>query len=264
MRVYSEKEIQALLRQAAALQAARRDPSNGLTLDEIRRIAEEAGIDATFVDQAAQGSVATPEPLHTPSLFWGGSYRVQSELTLDHEVDDDEWAVMVAEIRRSMGHRGQSEALGRGYDWRYVVSGQENAHVTLTPRSGRTQVDVSRVNQHVMWHMIPGMAAFFAALLGLIAAVKPEGGPPILVVLFMTVLAVGSFFSARTIFASTTRAKERKNAELLERLTLIAADSEDRRSREGQPARPLLDQQADALDMDGPPRAAESRRRTQG
>ncbi len=159
------------------MQAARRDPSNGLTLDEIRRIADEAGIDATFVDQAASGLTTTTAQDNNTSGFWGGTYRVGGEMTLNHTVDEDEWAIMVAEIRRSMGQRGQSEALGRGFDWRYTVNGQEFSHVTLTPRGDRTHVDVSRVNQSGFWYMIPGMLAFFAGLLSIIAVAKPDGPP---------------------------------------------------------------------------------------
>lgn len=242
MRVYSEKEIQNLLRQAAALQAARRDPSNGLTLDEIRRIADEAGIDAAFVDQAASGMTTATSQDNTSGL-WGGTYRVAGEMTLNHNVDEDEWAIMVAEIRRSMGQRGQAEALGRGYDWRYTLNGQEFSHVTLTPRGDRTHVDVSRVNQHGFWYMVPGMLAFFTGLFGIIGAVKPTDGPPLVFILIMALLTVATFFGSRALFSSATRKLERKNADMLERLALISSDSEERRERDRKPktSTPLLD-----------------------
>ena len=221
MRVYSEKEIQNLLRQAAALQAARRDPSNGLTLDEIRRIAQEAGIDASFVDQAANGLTAKTSSNRADG-FWGGTYRVASEMTLNHTVDEDEWAIMVAEIRRSMGQRGQSEALGRGFDWRYTVNGQEYSHVTLTPRGERTHVDVSRANQAGLWYVAPGVLGFFAILMGFISTFGAADAPSILTPIVLALLTVATFPIARALFASATRKLERKNADMLERLALIS------------------------------------------
>ncbi len=247
MRVYSEKEIQNLLRQAAALQAARRDPSNGLTLDEIRRIAEEAGIDAAFIDQAASGLTTATTGDNNTGSFWGGTYRVASEMTLNHTVDEDEWAIMVAEIRRSMGQRGQSEALGRGFDWRYAANGQEFAHVTLTPRGDRTHVDMSRVNQHAVWHMIPGIFGFFAGLMGFICASNSERRTVRRCRPARAVAAHRRHLpGARALFASATQKLERKNADLLERLALISADTEERRARTqaAEPSLPLLDSEA--------------------
>jgi hypothetical protein len=259
MRIYSEDEIQDLLRRAAAMQAARRDPSHGLTLAEIRRIAEEAGIDPDYIDAAAQGVRVQPAEVRTDT-FLGGTYRVNAEMLLDHEVDDDEWAAIVAEIRRSMGQRGRAEALGKGYDWRYELNGQAYAHVTLTPRRGRTHVDVSRVNQSGLWHMVPGMLAFFVALLGFIAVVQP-GEVALAVLAALAVATVASFAGARALYTRHTRSAARKNADLLNRLATLAGDSESTRRSQADrdikdartPGAPLLDELGDA-----PPEAEQS------
>jgi hypothetical protein len=222
MRVYSEGEIQDLLRRAAALQAARRDPSHGLTLDEIRHAAKEAGIDPEFVDAAARG--ASAEPKHRTDDFWGGESSVLDEMLLDHAVDDDEWARMVAEIRRSMGEPGRAEEIGRSREWRWEMHGLEYGRVTLTPRGARTHVEVVRLNQSGSWHLLPMTLGLVAFVLGVLAAVGT--GVPAVSAVLCAMLTLVSFAGARALYGYGTRAGARKNARLLDRLALIAGEGE--------------------------------------
>ena len=89
-----EQTRENIIRQAAALQAAKRDFTTGLTLDEIRRVAAEAGIDPQFIEQAAAGA-PLPVPVQAKPGFWGGRYRLERERLVDHEVDGEEWSEMV-------------------------------------------------------------------------------------------------------------------------------------------------------------------------
>ena len=226
MRVYNEKEIQALLRQAAALQAARRDFTTGLTLEEIRRVAEDAGIDPHFVEQAALGA---PLPRREQKGgFWGGAYKLEAERVVGHEVDAEEWGEMVHEIRRAFGTTGDVREVGRGFEWLYGYpqygSSYIYGHVSVTPRRGRTRLHATRKlsNQSTVF-LIPFFLLFPAIGLGILAGVgKVSVFLPILLVLATAL----SFWGARAWFGNLSRDAQQQLDEMMTRLEQIAGESE--------------------------------------
>lgn len=267
MRIYNEQETQELLRQAAALQAAKRDFTTGLTLDEIRRVAAEAGIDPAFVEQAAMG--APPPPVQQKSGFWGGAYRLERERLIDHEVDGEEWTAMLDEIRRGYGHVGETKEIGRGFEWSYGYPQYGSAyvygHVSVAPRRGRTRIRATRrLSNQTLVFLLPFLPAIFAVIFGIIAVAgdKVSGIVP----LVLTLITLVAFVGARALFGSMSRKAEREMEEMMERLEEIAGESEQyaaEQEREAGETKPLREGRldADALDFDAPPEAAAERRR---
>ncbi len=252
MRVYNEKEIQDLLRQAAALQSAKRDFTTGLTLEEIRRVAEEAGIDPRFVEQAAMG---TPLPRQQQKAgFWGGAYKIEAERVVGHEVDGEEWAEMVHEIRRAFGTTGEVKEVGRGFEWLYgytqLGSNYIYGHVSVTPRRGRTRLHATRKlsNQSTVF-ILPGMLLLFAAMFTIPAFV---GKMSLLVPLLLTLATVLSFWGARAWFGKMSRDAQQKLDEMMTNLERIAGESEAYEAERGETLGGRID--ATLLDDEAPQR----------
>ena len=226
MRVYNEKEIQDLLRQAAALQSAKRDFTTGLTLEEIRRVAEEAGIDPRFVEQAAMGA---PLPRQQQKKgFLGGAYKIEAERVIGHPVDGEEWGVMVHEIRRAFDTTGEVQEVGRGFEWRYgytqLGSNYIYGHVSVTPRRGRTHLHATRKlsNQSTIF-IVPAVLLIFATMFAIPAFV---GKISLLAPLLLTLATVLSFWGSRAWFGKVSREAQQKLEDLMTSLERIAGESE--------------------------------------
>ncbi|MEM6325800.1 MAG: hypothetical protein AAF791_01645 [Bacteroidota bacterium] len=131
---YSEAQAADLLRRAARLQADRDDRRpTGLTLDEVKRAAEAAGIDAAFVDQAALGAHADTPP--TPFIA-GVQTSARRVRVVPGRVSDAEWGQMVAMLRRDLGGKGTAETIGQTREWRrnplLFVLEPEGTHTRIT------------------------------------------------------------------------------------------------------------------------------------
>jgi hypothetical protein len=86
-RRYTESEIQALLKAAAERQQHTNptDPS-GLTLDELERIAQDAGIDPEHHRAAALALEAEPTDIIEMSKLWRGPTEVEIERVVEGEI----------------------------------------------------------------------------------------------------------------------------------------------------------------------------------
>lgn len=260
MRVYNEKEIQDLLRQAAALQSAKRDFTTGLTLDEIRRVAEEAGIDPHFVEQAALG---TPLPRKQQKAgFWGGAYKLEAERVVGHEVDAEEWGEMVHEIRRAFNTTGDVRQVGRGFEWLYgylqLGSSYIYGHVSVTPRRGHTRIHATRkLSNESTVFILP-----FALLIPLLICSMLAGVGEIsaLIPILLTLATALSFVGARAWFGKMSHGAQQKLDEMMARLEQIAGESETYETKQAETSgEGRLD--ARLLDEETPEQAAQRDRR---
>ncbi|MBT8400282.1 MAG: hypothetical protein KJO98_07385, partial [Rhodothermia bacterium] len=81
-RLFGEEDVAKILKSASERQATRKAPNAGLTLEELKQVAAEAGIDPRHVADAAKeitapGISAVPNAQVTASAsdqpnFWGG------------------------------------------------------------------------------------------------------------------------------------------------------------------------------------------------
>ena len=90
VRHFGDDEVTRILQKAAELQeqSVERTSANpgGLTLDELREVAIEAGIDPRFVDQAATQEAA---PLHMQGEAWAGApYNWEVQASVPGEIQD--------------------------------------------------------------------------------------------------------------------------------------------------------------------------------
>lgn len=220
MRVYTETEVQELLRRASALQAAA-PARHGLTLDEIQKAAEAAGIDPAFVSAAAAQPVPTSSMTTEPGRgFWGGPFTISLERTVRGTFDDDAWAEIVGELRRAYATTGTVSEAGSMRDWTngMMASGTSYFYQRLsaTPRRGQTTLLIEhKMHNESAMYILPMFAAIGMIPTAILAAV---GKTSILPFLLFTLAFVATFALTRHLYASATRKASRKAADVLDRI----------------------------------------------
>ncbi len=220
MRVYSEAEVNELLRRAAAMQATA-PARHGLTLDEVQKAAEAAGIDPSFVAAAAA------QPVHAAALstppgrgFWGGPYTLRHERTLRTALDDEAWGEIVGELRRAYGTTGTVSEAGAMRDWTNGITSAGSTYfyqrLSATPRRGQTTLLLEeKMHNASAWYVLPMMAFVGTMLSGLFWGL---GEAPPLAFAVATLALVVSFVGARALYASATTRAARRAAETLDRI----------------------------------------------
>jgi len=135
-RRFSDKEVGEILKAAAEMQSglAQSGTAEGMTLSELKKVAEELGIDSENVGLAAAELVASPE----------GNSRSKSnsillQRTIDGEISDEIWDDLVTELRRFTGKPGQSQQKPNSREW---TGATDTRSVTLTAicRKGKTRL----------------------------------------------------------------------------------------------------------------------------
>lgn len=126
-RHYSEEEIQAIFRRAAKRQEASgaTDSHRGLTLDELKAIGAESGIDPAHVEAAAsdiERGIPVAEPLSGLEKFYGEHAAIHAERVLPGAMDDATWAEAVEVLRAIFNTRGQVEEVGAIREWSAFTS----------------------------------------------------------------------------------------------------------------------------------------------
>ena len=143
---FGDDEVGAILERAANMQeqaVTKTDGSSGgLTLQDLREIAEEAGIDPRFVDLA---TVHQNAPVETKGgSLAGGAYSWQYQTSLDGEIDDRNREKILHAIRSVMGQKGELVDVYGRMEWSYD-DGTGAVIIGITSHDGKTQIDVSAV-----------------------------------------------------------------------------------------------------------------------
>lgn len=169
---FSPSDAQDVLRRAALLQAqGEHDPGVGLSLDEVKRAARAAGIDARYVEQAVLGGgehVAPSPP------FLGVETGVQRVRVVPGQVSEHEWGRMVMALRREFGADGEAETLGGTRQWKV-----HQTRVTLEPDGPNTRITASSDwSSDVRGSLITSIGyVLFSAVLGGVAALNGAAAP---------------------------------------------------------------------------------------
>ncbi|MEQ9399215.1 MAG: hypothetical protein RJQ04_08575 [Longimicrobiales bacterium] len=225
VRRFSDEEVARILRSAADLQerssAHGGVGSRGLTLDDLRQVAAEVGIDPRFVDAAATESHGPPA--RESSALAGGTYAWSVHRTVSGHVPEDERDRIVRAIRHVIGQKGELEDVYGRMEWSYD-DGLGPIMVGLASRDGVTEIDVSvrRIGEVGLWFGLGmpfggifGGAAVGAGLLGL-------SGPAVLPII--AAMAVVSYGGMRALWSILAGVWERKVHRLADAVTGAAQD----------------------------------------
>lgn len=225
-RRFSDDEVARILRTAAELQersavATRAGGGGALSLEDLRQVAAEVGIEPRFVEMAA-------DRLHHPvegeeSPLAGAPYAWTLHRTVPGEVREEDRDWIVRAIRGVLGQKGEVEDVYGRMEWSFD-DGLGPIMVGLSSRDGVTEIDVSARRGGEVG-MIHGLGVPFGGLAGggLIGGLLlGMSGPMIL--LPMAAMSVVSYGGARWLWKRTGPRWEAKLERLADTVAAAAAE----------------------------------------
>jgi hypothetical protein len=142
MKLYDRKEISAILKKAT--ENSLRDgqePQLGLSLDELRQIGSEVGIDPKQIEKAAAEIEMNSNRSETG--FWGGPFSYNSQVLIDGEISVSQWQEMLFSIRGFFQSKGTVSTRGSVFEWSSPWGTTNSAQVTAFKDKGKTRLSVN-------------------------------------------------------------------------------------------------------------------------
>jgi hypothetical protein len=224
-RRYSEEEFALILRKASEIQVSEgaqpgKAATGGLTLDEIRSIAAEAGIDAEAVTRAASlmGALAWDEKSGLAAAIFGGPDKYHLDCEVPGTLPAEEMGRILEEIRRAAEHQGEAAEVLGGVEWKTV--GELSAiNVNISPRGDSTSIQIvgNRGPAGGLTFIFPMMGA--GVLIGILGASFEPTTAAGIVSLVAGTLGAG-FLTARTIWTTSSRKFRERLARIMDRVTV--------------------------------------------
>ncbi len=228
-RLFGEEDVAKILKRASERQATRKAPKAGLTLEELKQVAAEAGIDPRHVTDAAR-EITAPSGATVPISqitaaapdqpnFWGGPLSVTRETVVDGTIDDFAWEEMVSEARREFNDTGEVRTWSNSREWASNVN-NARSHVTITRRAGQSRLQVFWSNTALAaaaW--VPALVVSLISLPIVFEELALTGGFAAFVILSVLIMA---YSAARQITSLIARQQQKKMDRLLARLEQIA------------------------------------------
>lgn len=174
---------------------------DGLTLEEMKAAAAEAGFDPVLVERAARliPSVPAQSPL---TRFLGGPLRLARTVTFPTRLDAEASARLLAGVRAHAGQAGTGESSALDMSWHSKSETTEilvNAHT-----EGHTTSVSTSVHRHsagILTTIIASVGTFFSFLLAMVAEQETAISP----YLVLAAGLGGSLALARALWASRAR-----------------------------------------------------------
>lgn len=222
LRRFGDDDISRILQKAAELQeraaSLSHEPGRGLTLDELRQVAAEAGIDPRFVDLAASGVGGDVESRE--SALAGGPVQWHYQTSVPGEIDDGDRERILHSLRTLLGRKGDLEHVFGRMEWTFD-DGLGPVIVGISSREGMTEIDVSstRTGEAGLLH---GLGIPFGAmgLVGILTSTLGVSGPSAVLPL-LALSAAGMYGAIRVGWGLRARFWERRLQQVVSRLTNI-------------------------------------------
>jgi hypothetical protein len=231
-RRYSEAELHAIFERTAKRQEeahrAEMASRGQLTLAELQEIGAASGIDPAHVAAAAaELNTAPPKDVHT---FLGAPTEIERTRFIPYDVSDDEWARIVAEVRRTFDDDGSIGQIGQMREWTAIRRTSNNTgsvmRLTLEPTGDgstratlRQSVRETTKGAKIASAVMASMALLFTVL-GFVAA-EPEMWIAVAAVAVVGLAITGG---ARGWLGYWGARQEEKFDGVLDRVELIARD----------------------------------------
>jgi len=214
-RRYGDDEVRAILGLAATGDAPDRSlsaESDGLTLEDLQRIGQEAGIEPARIAQAASQLDARGKPAPVRRSF-GLPVGVSRVVNLPRAPTDREWEQLISLFRTTFGAHGRVAATGGLREW-----SQGNLHISVEPTEHGEQLRLSTLKEDAialngLSLVIGGMSIIFGSVVA--AAGKP--GKALIVAAMFAGIALFAFGSNLFRLPSWARERERQMEEIAER-----------------------------------------------
>ncbi len=236
-KVYSEVEAQRIVRRAAELEASRTREEEALSLGGIEQMAAEVGIPPELVRDAARREAVVEAPPADPrggiekGGFFGLTGRIELERTLPLETSSEAYALILEEIRDTIGVAGQlNDTPSQSLSWeqrRGFRKSSPKIKVHVSPRRGKTRIKITELpsldRTALTTTAVAGGTLVAMAVLG---AGADAGAPAGSVILGMAGSWAVVYGAVRVWFRSRIRRKSKAAAALLDRLVEIVRDYE--------------------------------------
>jgi hypothetical protein len=222
-RRFGDDEVARIMKKAIELQERSVTVSGdgrGLTLEDLRQIAREAGIDPRFVETAASSEIGAIGG--QANVFAGGPVQWHFDTRVAGEISDAERERILQIIRSLIGQKGEvNEVFGR-MEWSYD-DGLGPVMVGISSREGQTDIAVSAVRQGEAG-LFGGLGIPFAGIFGGagIAGLIGIAGPAVLPLI--AGIAGVSYGAFRLAWRRRAKWWENRLRALSERITTLVED----------------------------------------
>jgi len=219
MKLYDRKEISAILKKATE-NSLTDDPETwlGLSLDELRQIGSEVGIDPKQIERAVEE--IEMDSSKSEASFWGGPFYYSSQVLVDGEISVSQWEQMLFSIRGFFQSKGTVTTRESVFEWSSPWGTTNSAQVTALKDKGKTKLSVNwsgpltAIPFYIPVPIVTIASIFFASEFLAIAAVPG---------LIFTVLATGlSFLAGRYALRKHLNKGFEKLKKMVSELELIA------------------------------------------
>lgn len=173
-RRFTDKEVALILRRAADLEKRSSTSSaasaRGLTLEDLKEIAREAGIDPDLVGRAV-AELESPKGLESTSLLAGPGVVRREVRAIPKELSKEELADILRIVDTEVADQGTiAEALGTV---RWTGKGRFlSTQVSLEPAEGETLLRVEERYNEALRGILHGLPAAYALMFSLVGALE--------------------------------------------------------------------------------------------
>ena len=193
--------------------------SDGLTLDELKRIGQEAGIEPSRVAKAVEKFDARGKVAPVRKSF-GLPVGVSRLVPLPRAPTDREWERLISEFRTTFGAQGRATTNGGLREW-----SNGNLHISVEPTEHGEQLRLSTVREYAialngLGVVLSGMSVLFSAVVA--ASGKP--GKALIILGLFGGLALASFGANLIRQPAWARKRERQMEELAEHAVKVLSD----------------------------------------
>lgn len=194
--IFSKEEISKILKKASEIQTQKDlyGDRDGLTEEEILKLASEVGIDRSSLYEALQTLDA---PQFDTAFSWlKATSKIQDVSFVDGEMSSDSWEDVIHEIRKVTGGIGKSSKTSKSFEWEQRRQEFGYKHISLTPHNGKTKI------QYVHnWTPLKYSTLFISAFLGsvfVLVLLKGLGMPKSTAVLYAPIGGLTAFAASLT------------------------------------------------------------------
>jgi hypothetical protein len=181
-RRYGDDEVREILSLATTGATSDRSlpaETGGLTLDELRHIAQEAGIDPARIADAAASLDARGKPAPVRRLL-GLPVALSRVVDLPRAPTNREWEQLISEFRTTFGAQGLATSSGGLREWSHG-----NLHISVEPTEHGEQLRLSTNSEA---RALNGMAVATGAMSLLMTAAVAVAGKPEKALAVLTIL----------------------------------------------------------------------------
>jgi serine/threonine protein kinase len=222
----SDAEVQRLMMRAAELDAEQAEDETQLSIGAVERVAAEVGIVPEHVREAAQEiALASEPPPPKVSNYLGVPTGLAIERSLEGELPESEYPLLVKEIHSALGIVGHTSTLGRSLTWSPAESGAtgRSVQVRVVSESGRTWIRIrERLDLVGDSRILPYLGAIGGGIaLALLGGAIGLADSALILIPGALGGVLGFNFTARSLYARAVRRRRPQLEGLSDRLVAL-------------------------------------------